>query len=238
MREITRKLIHQQWFRYHETWPPWKIFILMIVVESTERLLSLTYSLRGFAMDLPYMFIEKCCYIKPPVLIIYSQQHKAQKHWLVHWLIHCIPYAPFRASSNISMIRRAATSTWRVASILRASLITRPCPCFMKVDYYNRSMLRTVALTKTFLAHTFQCFSISAIEKRSSSTIFSNMKGWWDHYRIMLCTAQLLGPVLKAFGRVQFSPLQLADKSPMITDQHTAGGSVSPLSQLAKLSLW
>ena len=44
--------------------------------------------------------------------------------------------------------------------------------------------------------------------------------------------------VLKAFGRAQFSPLQLADKSPMITDQHTAGGSVSQLSQLAKLSPW
>ena len=54
----------------------------------------------------------------------------------------------------------------------------------------------------------------------------------------MLCTAQLPGPVLKAFERVQFSPLQLADKSPIITDQHTAGGSVSQLSQLAKLSPW
>ena len=56
--------------------------------------------------------------------------------------------------------------------------------------------------------------------------------------RSMLCTAQLPGPVLKAFGKVQFSPLQLADKSPMITDQHTAGGPVSQLSQLAKLSPW
>ena len=54
----------------------------------------------------------------------------------------------------------------------------------------------------------------------------------------MLFTAQLPGPVLKAFGRAQFSPLQLADKSPMITDQHTAGGAVSQLSQLAKLSPW
>ena len=54
----------------------------------------------------------------------------------------------------------------------------------------------------------------------------------------MLCAAQLGGPVLKASGRVQFSPFQLADKSPMITDQHTAGGSVSQLSQLAKLSPW
>ena len=49
----------------------------------------------------------------------------------------------------------------------------------------------------------------------------------------MLCTAQLHGPVLKAFGWVQISPFQMADKSPMITDQLTAGGSVS---QLAKLS--
>ena len=54
----------------------------------------------------------------------------------------------------------------------------------------------------------------------------------------MLCTAQLGGPVLKASGRVQFSPFQLADKSPMITDHYTAGGSVSQLSQLAKLSPW
>ena len=54
----------------------------------------------------------------------------------------------------------------------------------------------------------------------------------------MLCTAQLGGPVLKALGRVQKTPFQLADKSPMITDQHTAGGSVSQLSQLAKLSPW
>ena len=54
----------------------------------------------------------------------------------------------------------------------------------------------------------------------------------------MLCTAQLPGPVLKAFGRVQISPFQLADKPPMITDQHTAGGSVSQLGQLTKLSPW
>ena len=38
----------------------------------------------------------------------------------------------------------------------------------------------------------------------------------------MLCTAQLPGPVLKAFGRVQFSPLQLADKSPMIPWSQTS----------------
>ena len=54
------------------------------------------------------------------------------------------------------------------------------------------------------------------------------------NYTSMVCTAQLGGPVLKAFGRVQYPPLQLADKSPMITDQHTTGGSVSQLSQLAK----
>ena len=54
----------------------------------------------------------------------------------------------------------------------------------------------------------------------------------------MLCTAQLGGPVLKASGRVQNTPFRLADKSPMITEQHTAGGSVSQLSQLAKLSPW
>ena len=54
----------------------------------------------------------------------------------------------------------------------------------------------------------------------------------------MLCTAQLGGPVLKASGRVQYTPFQLGDKSPMATDQHTAGGSVSQLSQQAKLSPW
>ena len=58
----------------------------------------------------------------------------------------------------------------------------------------------------------------------------------------MLCTAQLGGPVLKASGRVQYTPFQLGekwgDKSPMIKDQHTAGGSVSQLSQLTKLSPW
>ena len=49
-------------------------------------------------------------------------------------------------------------------------------------------------------------------------------------------TAQLGGPVLKASGRVQYTAFQLDDKSPMITDQYKAGGSVSQLSQLAKLS--
>ena len=34
------------------------------------------------------------------------------------------------------------------------------------------------------------------------------------------------------------SPFQLADKSPMITDQHTAGDSASQISQLNKLSPW
>ena len=47
----------------------------------------------------------------------------------------------------------------------------------------------------------------------------------WSVFR--LCTAQLGGPVLKAFGRVQYTPFQLTEKSPMITDQHTAGESVS-----------
>ena len=60
----------------------------------------------------------------------------------------------------------------------------------------------------------------------------------WRIYASMLCTAKLPGPVLKAFGWVQISPFQMADKSPMITDQLTAGGSVSQLSQLAKLSPW
>ena len=57
-------------------------------------------------------------------------------------------------------------------------------------------------------------------------------------YSTMLCISQFGGPVLKASRRVQNTPFQLGDKSPKITDQHTAGGSVSPLSQLAKLSPW
>ena len=69
---------------------------------------------------------------------------------------------------------------------------------------------------------------------RHASDVLLERANWRD----MLCTAQLGGPVLKASGRVQFSPFQLADKSPMITDQHTAGGSVSQLSQLTKLSPW
>ena len=54
----------------------------------------------------------------------------------------------------------------------------------------------------------------------------------------MLCTAQLGSPVLKASERVWKTPFQLGYKSSMITDQHTAGGSVSQLTQLAKLSPW
>ena len=54
----------------------------------------------------------------------------------------------------------------------------------------------------------------------------------------MPCTAQLGGPVLKASGQVQYTPFGPGDKSPKITDQHTAGGSVSQLSQLTKLSPW
>ena len=41
--------------------------------------------------------------------------------------------------------------------------------------------------------------------------------------------AQFGGPVLKASGRVQYTSFQLGFKSPMTTDQHTAGGSVSQL---------
>ena len=58
-------------------------------------------------------------------------------------------------------------------------------------------------------------------------------------YRLcMPCTGQLGGPVLKAFGRMQKTLYGPSDKSPMITDQHTEGGSVSQLSQLTKLSHW
>ena len=82
---------------------------------------------------------------------------------------------------------------------------------------YDRILLKSVTACQllTIWMHNLSCFGF-----------------------FMLCTAQLPGPVLKAFGRAQFSPLQLADKSPMITDHHTAGGSVSQSSQLAKLSPW
>ena len=42
---------------------------------------------------------------------------------------------------------------------------------------------------------------------------------------IMLCTAQLGGPILKTPGRVQNAPFQLGDKSPKITDHgaHSRG---------------
>ena len=68
--------------------------------------------------------------------------------------------------------------------------------------------------------------------------IFNNVQLQSTHCPFMLCTAQLGGPVLKASGRVQNTPFQLGDKSPKITDQYTAGGSVNQLSQLAKLSSW
>ena len=51
----------------------------------------------------------------------------------------------------------------------------------------------------------------------------------------MPCTGQLDGPVLKASGRAQYTPFELGDNSPMITDQHREGGSVSQLNRLKKL---
>ena len=80
---------------------------------------------------------------------------------------------------------------------------------------------------------------LTHIRRRTTLYTNVNLLAWmlWNPC-YMLCTAQLPGPVLKAFGWVQISPFQMADKSPMITDQLTAGGSVSQLSQLAKLSPW
>ena len=55
---------------------------------------------------------------------------------------------------------------------------------------------------------------------------------WWSLYTgffVMPCTGQLGGPVLKASGRVQNTPFGLGDKSPKITDQHPAVGSVSQI---------
>ena len=86
-----------------------------------------------------------------------------------------------------------------------------------KEDHYNKKMHSTMLFAK--------CQLFSSLDM-------------WTNAEIMLCTAQLGGAVLKAFGRVQYTPFQLAAKSPMITGQHTAGGSVSQLSQLAKLSPW
>ena len=54
--------------------------------------------------------------------------------------------------------------------------------------------------------------------------------------KCMLCTAQLGLPVLKTFAGVQKTPFQLAHKAPMITDQHTAGGSVSQLRRKPRIS--
>ena len=54
----------------------------------------------------------------------------------------------------------------------------------------------------------------------------------------MTDTGQLGGPVLKASGRIQNTLFQTGDKSPMIIEQHIAGGSVSQLKQLTKLSPW
>ena len=74
---------------------------------------------------------------------------------------------------------------------------------------------------------------------------YQEIKTWWRNFKslipggsCMLCTAQFGGAILKASGRVQYSPFQLDDRSPIITHQHTAGGSVSQLSQLTKLSPW
>ena len=64
------------------------------------------------------------------------------------------------------------------------------------------------------------------------------LMAWYQIGGSMLCTAQLGGPVLNASGRVRYSPFQPGYKSPMTTDHHTAGGSLSRLSQLAKLSPW
>ena len=92
---------------------------------------------------------------------------------------------------------------------------------------------------KSSFVHHFTAIDQFKLELQYGNAKFgSKLLIFLSSVTFMLCTAQLPGPVLKAFGRVQFSPFQLADKSPMITDQHTAGGSVSQLSQLAKLSPW
>ena len=57
-------------------------------------------------------------------------------------------------------------------------------------------------------------------------------------YKVMPCTGQLGVPILKASGWFQNTPFGLGDKSPKITDQPPAGGSVSQLSQLTKPSPW
>ena len=51
----------------------------------------------------------------------------------------------------------------------------------------------------------------------------------------MPCTAQLGGPVLKATGRVQYTPFGLGFKSTMITEQHTVSKPIKPTNQALTL---
>ena len=67
---------------------------------------------------------------------------------------------------------------------------------------------------------------------------YSN-QAWIDGVELA-CRAQhsLVVPFWRPLDGSSIPPFGLGDKSPMITDQHTAGGSVSQLSQLTRLSPW
>ena len=98
----------------------------------------------------------------------------------------------------------------------------------------GRSLLKGGYLSfnpRTFKPRTRECVS-----QDTQSMIRPSYKLKTNHH--MPCTAQLVGSVLKTSWRVQYTPFGPGDKSPIITDQHRAGGSVSQLSQLTKLWPW
>ena len=118
----------------------------------------------------------------------------------------------------------------------------------LKLDGWPSKTIGQLYYATSSFVHHFVAIGEFKLELQSGNAQFGSktmivLAVWpWnltdDLQKHMLCTAQLGGPILRAFGRVQKTPFQLVDKSPMITDQHTAGGSVSQLSQLAKLSPW
>ena len=104
-----------------------------------------------------------------------------------------------------------------------------------RYDMYLDTYLNTVRCKRDIMS-SIKADLLSGVPCRTCS--LSRLSTYYCNCHCMLRTAQLGGPILKAFGRVQKTPFQLADKFPMITDQHTAGGWVTQLSQLAKLSHW
>ena len=111
--------------------------------------------------------------------------------------------------------------------------------CFLRGCKFRESRWRPSLHSKIYMTVYFYILPYTGL------TTFSNQKlaghcSWGVDIYFQNCTLNvpLGGPVLKASGRVQYTPFQLGYKSSMITDQHATGGSVSQLSQLAKLSPW